>query len=189
MTIFIKPSADNFCIAVFSRKESFVELVRVAFVENEAGCIDVISDSVTSASLRLGSTTLTNRSSANALSDRLTYSDRDALLSDRGTASLGEKIEEILFDGSVYAHTGISIREKTDFPVRIFKEKGNVHDRVAAQQEWLSTNMKYRKDMKESDADYSTFINLLSGYESESKVCDTVAVDLMADAARYFRRF
>ena len=144
ITIFIKPTANKFCIAAFSNQQ-IIKLIRIIFVETETECIEFLKQ----------------------------YGEAD-----------------ILFDGSIYAQTGISIREKTDLPVRIFKAKkknGNIHDRIAAQQEWIAKNMEYNAEMKEN-ADYSRFFGLLSDYNPANTNCDPTAADLMADAARYFRR-
>lgn len=98
-----------------------------------------------------------------------------------------ESVEALMFDGTIYAQTAISIREQICFPVRIFKEKGKVHDRIEAHSEWLAENMKYNSEMK-NNADYMRFIRMLSDYSRNNQNCDTTAADLMADAARYFRR-
>ena len=96
-------------------------------------------------------------------------------------------IDNILFDGTIYTQTGASIREKTGLPIRISKEKGKASDRIAAQKEWLY-QIKYNKEMKD-DADYSKFIELLSDYnDTNNPNPDPTAADLMAHAARHFRR-
>ena len=95
-------------------------------------------------------------------------------------------VEAIFFDGTIHAQTAIGIREKTYLPIRIYKEKGDVHDRIEAQQEWLSANVKYNKEMKDAN-DYMRFIRFLSDYKRTNPNSDTIAADLMADAAKYFR--
>ena len=46
MTIFIKPSNGQFCIAVFNTGDSVIELSHVAFVKNEAAIIDFLNQRV-----------------------------------------------------------------------------------------------------------------------------------------------
>ena len=102
-----------------------------------------------------------------------------------------KNIETVRFDGTEYMQTGISIRKKTDLPnkeiqIFIYKGKGNVHDRIAVQQEWLMENVSLNEN--NNDTYYARFENMLSDYDPTNKNCDTMAADLMADAARYFRR-
>ena len=102
--------------------------------------------------------------------------------------SLGE-IERAYFDGTVYCQRGIELREMTEDGggVWIYKNKDNIHDRIAAQQEWISANMKFDNESMKKDADYSRFVRLMVEY-GENRERDTIAAELMADAARCFSR-
>jgi len=104
--------------------------------------------------------------------------------------SLGE-IETVYFDGTVYGQRGVELREMIGDAVNvwIYKNKGNIHDRIAAQQEWISANIKFDQESMKKDADYSRFVRLVVEYGG-NECNDTIAAELLADAARCFgRRF
>ena len=99
------------------------------------------------------------------------------------------RLKEHILTVTVYCQRGIELREMTEDGggVWIYKNKDNIHDRIAAQQEWISANMKFDNESMKKDADYSRFVRLMVEY-GENRERDTIAAELMADAARCFSR-
>jgi hypothetical protein len=97
------------------------------------------------------------------------------------------EVERINFDGTVYAHVGISVRSKTELPVFIYRPKGNVFDRIKGQSEWVQENITILQALESINADYAAFVRLSEDLKEGGNM-DTSPADLFSDAARYFRR-
>ena len=105
--------------------------------------------------------------------------------------------DRIMFDATIYAQTGIDLREMIECPIFLYKNKGtaNINDPlskatanyITSQARWVTENMHYSIDMKD-DADYNRFIQLMKDYKPTNPNCDSNAAELMADAARYIRK-
>ena len=100
-------------------------------------------------------------------------------------------LDKVFFDGTIHSPTGISIRNELDLHgiMNIYKQKDgiNIHDRIESQNMWILDNICLI-DEQNSDADYNYFVRLLSDYTRTNPNADTIAADLMADAARYLRK-
>jgi hypothetical protein len=105
--------------------------------------------------------------------------------------------DRIMFDGTVYAQTGVDLRQATDYDIFIYRSMsdGNVNSRtgqsaanqIAAQARWIAANMQYSITMQH-DIHFQRFIQLMKDYNPNNPNCDTSAAELMAAAARYIRR-
>jgi hypothetical protein len=95
--------------------------------------------------------------------------------------------EVIKFDGTAYMQVGAEIRVKTDLPISIYRQKGNAFDRIRAQAEWILNNVVIHEELEKNSADYALFMRLSEDLKPESSI-DTSPADLLADAARHFRR-
>ena len=105
--------------------------------------------------------------------------------------------DRILFDGTVYAQTGIDLRKATEHNIFLYRNRNasNVNDSlskitanyIASQARWIKSNMRYSKEMKD-DADFNRFLQLMKDYKPANPNCDTAAAEMMADAARFIRK-
>ena len=105
--------------------------------------------------------------------------------------------DRIMFDGTTYVQTGIDLRRATDRDIFIYRDRsdGNtnhklcvsVSNEIAAQSRWIAANMQYSITMK-NDPHFQRFIQLMTDYSPTNPNCDSTAAELMAAAARYFRR-
>jgi hypothetical protein len=95
--------------------------------------------------------------------------------------------EVIKFDGTVYMQTGAEIRKKTGLPITLCRQKGNVLDRIRAQEDWIHDNIVIQDEQERNSADYALFMSQSEGIKKDNNI-DPSPVDILADASRYFRR-
>jgi hypothetical protein len=95
-------------------------------------------------------------------------------------------VETIRYDCSVFMQDGKDLRSLVpDKSVFLFIPKGKLEERVLAQQEWLNKNLVIDPEYEASD--YVRFMEMTEDYTISDKR-DTLAADVLADAAKYFRR-
>jgi len=105
--------------------------------------------------------------------------------------------DRIYFDGSVYGQTGVDLRRATERHIYIYKDKHatqgdakqslSSQNEIIAQSRWIAQNMQYHKSLK-GNADFSRFLQLIKDYRPTNPNCDPTAAELMAAAARIFRK-
>jgi hypothetical protein len=103
--------------------------------------------------------------------------------------------DRILFDGTIYGQTGIDLKMTTEIYIYRDRNATNANETlskssantIAAQARWVAKNMHYSTEMK-NDRDFQRFIRLIQDYKPTNPNCDSSAAELMAAAARYFRR-
>ena len=104
--------------------------------------------------------------------------------------------DRIMFDGTTYAQTGIDLRKATGYDIFIYSDNvsgtnqklnRNTANEIAAQARWIAANMQYSITMK-NDPHFKRFIQLMKDYKPTNPNCDSTAAELMAAAARYFRK-
>ena len=94
----------------------------------------------------------------------------------------------IRYDVSVFMQEGRDLRGLIpDVGVFCYKPKTPLIDRISAQAEWLKENLVI--DSLYDNEDYLKFIELFKEYRLNDKSCNTIAVDVLSDAAKYYRRF
>ena len=90
-------------------------------------------------------------------------------------------ITQIRYDVSIFMQDGKNLREKTNIDVYLYKPKQKLEDRIAAQSEWINENLIIDKEY--DNEDYMDFVSLLDNIEH-----NTISIDILSDAARYYRR-
>ncbi|MCL1932424.1 MAG: hypothetical protein FWF53_01220 [Candidatus Azobacteroides sp.] len=93
----------------------------------------------------------------------------------------------VRYDVSVFMREGRELRELIpDVEVFCYKPKAPLPDRIAAQADWLKENLVI--DYLHKNEDYLRFIELSEEYDSRSKSCNGIAVDVLSDVAKYYGR-
>lgn len=96
------------------------------------------------------------------------------------------EIENVRYDVSIFMQDGKNLRELIpNTPVLCYKPKQKLKERIAAQNEWLKENIIIDEDYNNSE--YIRFIELFKGYRMDD-TCNSIAVDILSDASKYFRR-
>ena len=93
----------------------------------------------------------------------------------------------IRYDVSVFMQEGKDLRSLIpDTSVFCYKPKQPLDIRISAQSEWLKENLVI--DLLYENENYIRFVELFKGYRTGDKSCNTIAVDVLSDVARYYRR-
>ena len=78
------------------------------------------------------------------------------------------------------------LREDVEINVFCYKSKNKLEDKIASEMEWLKKHLITRGNNKTED--YIRFIDLMKSYRIGEKNQNTIAVDLLADISKYYRR-
>jgi len=100
--------------------------------------------------------------------------------------------DRIMFDASVYTQTGFEIRDAVDKDIFLYKNNGDPASNqavkaITVQAKWIADNMTYSIAMKDNP-DFQRFLQLIQDYRPNNPNFDSTAAELMADAAKYFRK-
>ena len=94
----------------------------------------------------------------------------------------------IRYDVSVFMQEGRDLRELIpDMGVFCYKSKTPLLDRISAQAEWLKENLVI--DSLYENEDYLKFVELFKEYKLNDNSCNSIAVDVLSDVAKYYRAF
>ncbi|MCL1942616.1 MAG: hypothetical protein FWF54_03580 [Candidatus Azobacteroides sp.] len=96
-------------------------------------------------------------------------------------------IENVRYDVSVFMQEGKDLRTLIpDVHVFCYTPKKKLNERIASQTEWLKEHLII--DNEYGHPDYIRFVGSVKEYGREDKTCNTIAVDILSDVAKYFRR-
>ena len=96
-----------------------------------------------------------------------------------------KEIETIRYDCSVFMQDGKELREK-GIDVFLYKPKQKLEERIAAHYEWLSEHLVADRDY--DNENYRRFVSYISDYQQNNASQNAIAIDILSDAAKYFRR-
>ncbi|MDR1913879.1 MAG: hypothetical protein LBQ68_05285, partial [Clostridiales bacterium] len=74
----------------------------------------------------------------------------------------------------------------TEINVYCYKPKIKLEAMIASQSEWLKESLI--TDPEYDEPDYRKFVDLFEDYSPKDKTRNTIAVDILSDVARYYRR-
>ena len=98
-------------------------------------------------------------------------------------------IQQILYDASIYSQDARNLRDllpNIEDGVRLYKSKHRFEERVAANIDWI--NKHIITDPEYNNPDYIRFLDLKNGFEPNLRGQCDIALDLLSDVARYYRR-
>ncbi|MDR1562266.1 MAG: hypothetical protein LBS54_04155 [Dysgonamonadaceae bacterium] len=96
-------------------------------------------------------------------------------------------VEQIRYDCSIFMQDGKNLRALLpDVDIRLYAPKKKLIERVTAQSEWLNENLITDPDYEQ--VEYVRFIGMTENYMIGDKQNPTISVDVLSDAANYYRR-
>ena len=100
---------------------------------------------------------------------------------------VSKDIETIRYDVSVFMQEGKDLRGFVpDTHVFCYKPKQPLELRIEAQSEWIKDHLII--DDGYENEDYKKFVELLTEYSSNDRTKNTIALDVLSDVAKHYRR-